>query len=113
MMGLATYLLKQLPDGMTYRDAAQLCQRLSTNHSGVPENISPSTSVELADVFVELTKAGWVRDQDSPFKAFYGAHYHEITDRGHWIEVMACVFKHPEKADFTRGDNLARLAGFV
>lgn len=113
MKALAEYLLKRIPNGMAYRDAAQLCQRLATNLAGVPENLHPKTATDLADAFVELTKSGWVRDAESPFRAFYGAHYHEITDRGHWIEVTACVFKHPDRVDAVRGEELAAQVGFA
>ncbi len=112
MRPLASYLKERIPQGLSYRDAAQLCQRLYISCSGVADSLQPLTGRDLADNFAELAGAGWVLDQDSPYRALYGAHYHEITDRGHWLEVMACVTKNPERVDLARGERVAELVGF-
>lgn len=108
---LAAYLAQQLPQGMLYRDAAQVCQWLYVTIDLIPQSLRPSSAVDLADEFVLLTKRGWVRDQESYYRNYFGAHHHAITDRGHWIEVMACTTKQPERFDFERCQKLARRVG--
>jgi hypothetical protein len=112
MTNLASLLQKRRPDGLAYQQAAQLCQRLFVSVAGVPEDCLPKNGAEQADTFAELARCGWVRESDSCFRALYGAHFHEITDRGHWLEVMACVVKNPERVDLTRAENVAEMVGF-
>lgn len=58
--------------------------------------------------------SGWVREQDSQHRSLYGAQLHQVTDKGHWIEVMASLSKKgADVHNFARGEELARKAGFV
>jgi hypothetical protein len=96
---------------MNYRDAAQLCQWIHGSVTGIPMDIRPSAQSELADAFAELSKDGWVKDQESWYRAFYGAHFHSVIDRGHWIEVIASSIKAPETFDFDSARKIAREVG--
>jgi len=113
MKNLASLLQKRRPDGLAYIQAAQLCQRLFISIVGVPDDCVPQSGAELADAFAELSRSGWVRHQDDCYRALYGAHFHEVTDRGHWLEVMACIVKNPERIDRSRWESVAELVGFV
>jgi hypothetical protein len=110
---LTAYLAKQLPEGMPYNDAAQLCRRLYCTVDGVPDEFLPLSRQKLADIFAELAAIGWIRDLDSPLRSFYGAEFHEVTDRGHWNEVMASISKKGSDIhDLERGAKLACRVGF-
>jgi hypothetical protein len=99
---------------MPYRDAAQLCIRLWVTVEGVPEALLALTKPKLGDAFAELAAAGWVGEGRMLYAALHGAQYHEITDRGHWVEVMASVLKKgPDVFDRERAEELARQVGFV
>jgi hypothetical protein len=114
MQNLTAYLTKQLPEGLVYDDAAQLCQHLYCTVDGVPEQFLPLSRQRLADIFSELAASGWIREQDSQLRSFYGAQFHAVTDKGHWVEVMASI---PKKGgdihDLARGEELMRKIGFV
>ena len=113
MQTLTSFLRQQLPGGMIYDDAAQLCLRLHCVSDGVSSALRAHTALpELADVFAELARAGWIREQDSPMRTFYGARLHEVTDRGHWVEVIASIYKGGDVVDIRRGEALAVRAGF-
>src|ERR1035441_4335664 len=90
MDSLAPYLRTQLPEGMSYMDATQLCLRLYGDVDGVPQQLLPLLSKEtLSHTFAELARTGWVHD-DKLLHSFYGIFLHAVTDRGHCIELMAC-----------------------
>jgi len=93
-------------------DATQLCLRLYGVVDGVPQHLLPLSKETLSDAFAELARTGWVRD-DKLLHSFCGVFLHAVTDRGHWIEVMASVFKKRDVVDMPRGETLARQVGFV
>ena len=41
--------------------------------------------------------------------AIYGANFHDTKDKGHWIEVMASIFKMQGTADAERGKTLVKI----
>ncbi len=106
MSDLASYLMARVPNGMSYPDAAQLCLRLYCTVDGVPMQLLPLSKEVLGDAFARLDHAGWVRDD--------GTGAHEVMDRGHWVEVIAAIFKNgPDVVDMARGEVLAHQVGFV
>jgi len=114
MSDLAAYLRAQVPNGMSYPDAAQLCLRLFCIIEGVPKQLLPLNKEVLGDAFAELARSGWVRDEDRQHSALYGANHHQVTDRGHWVEVVASIFKKgADVVDIARGEALAREVGFL
>ena len=113
MDDLATYLMDRLPGGMGYPDAAQLCLRLYCTVDGVPEELCPLDKERLGEAFARLAKAGWVRQEEMWHTSLYGATFHQLTDKGHWIEVMASTFKRRHVVNFERAESLARQVGFV
>jgi hypothetical protein len=107
---LGSYMARRIPTGLEYFDAAQLCLRLYCVTGCLPEDLQAQASRQgLADAFAELARSGWVKDQESPMRAYFGAHFHAVTDRGHWIEVLASILKKGDVVDIERGEKLARL----
>jgi hypothetical protein len=106
MNDLASYLMAQMPNGMSYSDATQLCLHLYCTVDGVPERLLPLTKEILGDAFAKLAYVGWVRD--------YSADFQRIKNRSHWVAVLAATFKNgPDVVDMPRGEALARQVGFV
>lgn len=105
---LALYLRQCFPSGLGYEDAAQLCLHLHCVASDLPENLHEQTERQtLACSFAELARFGWIKSESSPFRALYGAYFHQITDLGHWIEVIASLYKIGDVRDIERGKLLA------
>ena len=93
MNDLELYIKSLYPSGLEYDLAAQLCIRLYSTAEGIPDCYKESCQKEnLASVFSSLTKSGVV-NVTSPAAAKYGANFHSVSDKGHWIEVLASVFK--------------------
>lgn len=113
MPSLATFLANQIPNGLDYDDAVQLCLRLyAVSDQELSSFSEPLTKENLSAAFAELAKSGWVRD---PFLTapVYGANVHEVTDKGHWIEVIASIFKRGKDImNIDRGTELIRMIGF-
>ncbi len=103
MQTLASYLIQQLPRGMTYADARQLCLRLYCIADGVPEILRVTlTRSSLADAFAELASARWIPDAATQSSESY-----------HWLEVIDSIFKHgPGVLDIPHGEALAHKVGF-
>jgi len=113
MHDLASYLIARVPDGMSYADATQLCLRLYCTVDGVPVQLLPLNKEVLGDAVARLASVGWVGD-DKLYYSPDGANFHQVTDRGHWIEVMAAIFKKgPDVVDMARWEALERQVGFV
>ncbi len=104
MSGLASYLSNQLPKGMAYPDAVQLCFRLFCTVDGVPSELLPLTKEALADALSVLGRSGWVRAAGSE----------QVADRAHWLgAIHSLLAKPPAGFDLERGMELARQVGFV
>jgi len=99
---------------MTYPDAVQLCLRLYITIDGVPQELLPLSKETLGDAFAELAGSGWIECEKLWHSSIYGANFHQVTDRGHWIEAIASIFKKgPDVVDMERGEALAHQVGFV
>src|SRR6266852_1582838 len=106
--GLVGYLEQRFPKGLSYDDAAQLCLHLYCTVGDLPEPLRENANKHtLADTFAALAKWGWVKDQSSPFQAAYGANHHAVSDRGHWVEIIASIFKKGNTVNEARRKELA------
>jgi hypothetical protein len=105
-MDIQVLISKSFPDGLSYNDTAQLCLRLFCSVDGVPEKLHEQCNKEqLAITFSELAKSNFIIG-DSVGSIIYGANHHHVIDKGHWIEVIASIFKVGNTADSSIGDEL-------
>jgi hypothetical protein len=106
-MDLETHLKQAFPDGLPYNDAAQLCLRLYCTVDVLPAALQAQCSKEgLAEVFAGLSRQEFMIDRPLT-AARYGATFHDVWDKGHWIEVIASVFKKGDTVDAPVGRELA------
>ena len=103
-MRLADFLREKFRDGIQYEDAAQLCLSIYS-----AKNILPAGSVDeelsmerVAEAFSDIAKLDLVKSYSSYKSVIYGASYHSIEDKGHWIEVQASVLKLNTAYDLER-----------
>jgi hypothetical protein len=107
-MELSRYIEEAFPSGISYNDAAQLCLRLYSTPDGVPKVIhAQCTKDTLAEAFARLAATGVIVGE-SVSSARYGANFHVVCEKGHWIEVIASIFKMPGVVDFATGAQLVR-----
>ena len=106
-MKLMQLIRSSFPEGLSYDEAAQLCLRLYCSVDGIPELVQPECSKDgLAEVFADLSKSGFL--STGPVTApIYGANFHEVVDKGHWIEIIASIFKGRDVVDSEQGRVLA------
>jgi hypothetical protein len=91
---LTQYLLDHLPDDIPYDDLAQLCVGLHMHADGVPARRHPLLNGdEQASAFAELVQQRFNDDYGRFDWARYGARMHRPTEKGHWVEVIASIYK--------------------
>ncbi|CAM1362462.1 conserved hypothetical protein [Tenacibaculum litopenaei] len=88
------YLNESLPDNIDYKDVSNLCLSIFFTVDFLPKKYQ---SLELnkevlSIVFSEICKEkGIIAYPNSA--VIYGASFHNSHDKGHWLEVLASVFK--------------------
>jgi len=99
-MEMKQYLSNVFPNGLTYNDAAQLCLQLYCSLDGVPERFHTQCNKDgLAEVFAGWAGSGFVKDNPEIWAPLYGASFHTINEKGHWVEVIASIFKKGNRVD--------------
>ena len=107
-MSLEHCIAEAFPSGIMYDDAAQLCLRLFCTADGIPSLLHQQcTKDNLAAVFAHLAAAGAVVG-DTVTAALYGASFHSVTEKGHWVEIIASIFKKEHTRNSSRGEELAK-----
>ena len=107
-MDLLHYINDAFPDGLTYDETAQLCLRLYCSVDGLPEQLKEQCNKSnLCVVFAELSAAGFIKGI-TVGSVIYGANFHEVFEKGHWVEVIASIFKNGNTVDAVKGDNLSK-----
>ena len=107
MKNLDEYILNAFPQGLPYNEAAQLCLRLYRTVEGVPENLHNQCSKDgLAEVFANLTSRGFLTTE-ALTAALYGSNFHNVNEKGHWVEVIASIFKKGDTVDSELGEVVA------
>lgn len=101
---LLGYLGEKFKGGIAYEDATQLCLAIYCIADVLPVPIPKDelTMDGLAEIFAEAARRGLVHDYAAYKAVPYGANYHGVADKGHWIEVMASVLKVSTKVDVDR-----------
>ena len=104
---LESLIEKTFPSGLTYNSAAQLCLRLYCSTEDLPCEYHEECSKDgLAEVFAKLAAKEFIKTTEYE-AALYGANYHSIKDKGHWVEVIASIFKSGGVIDKDLGEKLA------
>ncbi len=105
-MDLLHYIKDAFPEGLTYDEAAQLCLRLYSVADGLPEPlIAQCNKNNLGEVFAALAASGFING-NTIHSVLYGANFHEVFEKGHWVEVIASIFKKGNTVDIEKGDKL-------
>jgi len=107
---LAIYLDDLLPHEVPYDDLAAVCLRIYCNLDGLPPEIvvEPLDKERIADAFAWLAKKRNVENYPL-LSSRYGASFHKTTDKGHWLEVIASIFKNNLEFDESRANELINL----
>jgi hypothetical protein len=105
-MELLPYINDAFPDGLTYDETAQLCLRLYCTVEGLPDPLKEQCNKNnLGEVFAALSAAGFINGA-TYYSVTYGANFHEVSEKGHWVEVIASIFKKGNTVDIEQGDKL-------
>lgn len=109
-MELKQYLSRVFPNGLAYNDAAQLCLRLYCSLEGIPEQLHVECNKDnLAEVFACLADSGFLTDDPEIHAPLYGASFHAVNEKGHWVEVIASIFKQGDTVDEVVAKSLAQV----
>ena len=107
-MELQKYIFSVFPEGLPYNEAAQLCLHLYCTVDKIPCALhTQCTKDNLALVFSRLADSGFVTG-DALLAARYGANFHAVNEKGHWVEVIASIFKKGDTVDVSIRELLAR-----
>lgn len=96
MNTLSLFLVDSFPCGISYEDAVCLCQAIYSVSGLLPDSVSVEDLDKdgIAMAFAELALAGQISDYASWKGTSLGSGFHALTDKGHWIEVIAYLFKN-------------------
>ena len=94
-MRLTDYLQNKFFNGIPYEDAAQLCLSIYCAKDIFPHGVvDDELSLEnIADAFSNIAILGFIKNYSLFKSVTYGANYHSIQDKGHWVEVQASALK--------------------
>ena len=107
-MELQEYISRVFPQGLSYNNAAQLCLRLYCTLDGVPTELHTQCNKDnLPEVFARLATGGFIKGSTT-LASLYGASFHSVTDKGHWVEVIASIFKKGDTVDASVANSLAQ-----
>lgn len=107
-MKLHHYIEEAFVDGLTYDEAAQLCLHIYCSVDGLPEMLKEQCSKDnLAETFAALSASGFIKGSIAG-SAFYGANFHEVSEKGHWVEVVASILKNGKSVDAVQSDRLVK-----
>jgi len=98
---LADFLKMRLPIDLPYDDLAQICLGIYCYLGGLPKEIAALKLDKdaIAEAFAELAAKRGLNRHNSLTSARYGANFHQVTEKGHWIEVIASIFKKGDAVD--------------
>jgi hypothetical protein len=108
-MELQDYIVTVFPEGLSYHQAAQLCLHLYCTVDLIPSALHTQCNKDnLALVFSRLVGSGFVANDAQLLAARYGANFHAINEKGHWVEVIASIFKKGDTVDTSMRELLAK-----
>lgn len=107
MNPLTEYMLDRLPAELSYDDLAQLCISLHVSADGIPAELQPLLQKEAqAQAFADFVTARYDESCGKGLAARYGANHHDARDKGHWIEVIASLYKIGNTLDHGRAQEI-------
>lgn len=95
-MNLIDLLLNHFKDdGVRYEDAVELCLAIYSCSDILPTSMEPKNLCmnDIAEAFANIARRNLIKNYSSYKATLYGANYHAIEDKGHWIEIQASIFK--------------------
>ena len=105
-MNLNQFISDAFPEGISYEDAAILCLRLFCSLDMIPEGLHSECNKDgLAEEFAQLYMDGKIFGPTNS-SVSYGANFHSCSEKGHWIEVLASIFKKSVTYDESRAKEL-------
>ena len=100
---LTQYLIDCLPKDLPYDDLAQLCIGIHIYVDGIPDELFPILNKDnQAMAFAEFVRQRFDDSYGYAISGHYGASYHRPTEKGHWIEVIASIYKDGTTFDRVR-----------
>ena len=113
-MRFADYILTRFPDGLNYDDVAQLCLWLHVTLEFCPPDLRQQVLAkeDLADALAQLAQKGGIQNYRGFESVRYGANFHQITDRGHWLEVIASIYKKGQVVSDAAQERVAEITGY-
>ena len=108
-MELQKYIVSVFPEGLPYNQATQLYLHLYCTVDQIPSVLhTQCTKDNLALVFSRLAESGFVTGEAELLAVRYGANFHSVNEKGHWVEVIASIFKKGDTVDASTRELLAR-----
>lgn len=107
---LSDFLIAKFPTGLAYDDAVELCLGLYCC-AGLLPNVDlaePLSKDVIAEAFALFSKQGGIQNYHSAQAISFGANYHNVAEKGHWVEVIASIFKLGVSV---MGDNAVEILG--
>ena len=104
---LFNYLNESISNDATYRDLSNLCLTLFCTCSILPKRFETAiiNKEKLGIIFSKIAQERNIISYP-PTASFYGASFHNTHSEGHWLEVMASVFKLAREPNIKEAGNL-------
>jgi len=97
---LYDFLEKKVPWDIGYMELAQFCLSLHCTAEGLPLELSDGFDKDIqASAFARFVSNHFDDKYGIPMAAYYGANFHRATEKGHWIEVIASIYKKGDTMD--------------
>lgn len=113
-MNLVDCLNRNFSNGINYEDAVQLSMAIYSSADILPKDVAPEDlSMEsIANSFAVFASSGKILNYCVDKSILFGANYHNFFDKGHWIEIIASIFKMGTKVDSNKVNMLLKKTGF-
>lgn len=110
-MRLVDFISGHFRDGIQYEDAVRLCLAIYSSSNILPISVQQDDLCMdgIAKAFASVAKLELIKNYASYKATLYGANYHSIEDKGHWIEIQASIMKLKTTYDVELVKTLLRM----
>lgn len=110
-MELNDFIAGKYPLGIGYLDAVQLCLWLHCSLEFCPPEYHEVVlnKQTLASAFAKLYQQGSIKGYSDIHAVSFGAHFHDPSDKGHWLEIIASIYKKGVRLDYTAESEFKRV----